>query len=99
MLFFAYSYFLSNLVVSVFAGLPAARGQVFLRHFLRLRLQRRGQAVVPAIEESEQAYHAQQFDSLALRPVALQLDADALRAGERHYGSSGFLAYACEITA
>ncbi len=70
MLFFAYSYFLSNLVVSVFAGLPAARGQVFLRNFLRLRLQRRGQAVVPAIEESEQAYHAQQFNSLALRPVA-----------------------------
>src|ERR1051326_3921732 len=57
---------------AVLSYLPAAARKIFLSNRDRLVLERRGHRVVPAVEESEQRYHAHDFDDLLFAPVIAQ---------------------------
>src|SRR5262249_16997846 len=57
----------------MFACGPAPALEVALSDGYRFVLKRRGHGIVPAIEETEQRYHPDDFDNLFFRPLFAQL--------------------------
>ena len=60
-----------SLTRGVFSRFPAAGSQMFFSYFQRLGFERRGHAVIPAVEESKQADDTEQLSNLTVAPMLL----------------------------